>query len=324
MINTNIVESSVMASLRSFPICVGVSLTALTLVACGPKTETAAATQIVAKVNNGEISVHQLNFVLQGVQGVPPDKLPLVKKEALSRLVDQEALVQQAISAKLDREPNVQQQLEAARRDILSKAYLQKISNAVSVPDQAAIDKFFAEKPALFQNRKIYRFAEINIPGRPGNWAEIEKSLLPSKSILEASTILKSKGLELPVINNVARGTEDLPLDVADKIVNVKDGEVIIYFRAPNFVVAQILSSKEAPVDEAKAKPIIERFLQNKSKGEAVQAEMKRLKEATKITYLGEFATTATTPAKTEPPAAVAPKATDEQSTIEKGLKGLR
>jgi EpsD family peptidyl-prolyl cis-trans isomerase len=291
---------------------------------CGSKTESIAPSQIVAKVNTGEISVHQLNFVLQGIQGVPQDKLPMVKKEALSRLVDQEAIVQQAILAKLDREPNVQQQLEAARREILTRAYLLKISNAVSVPDQAAVTKFFSEKPALFQNRKVYRFAEINIPGRPINWPEIEKSLLPAKSIGEASTILKAKGLELPVINNVGRGTEDLPIDVAEKIVNIRDGEVIVYFRAPNFVVAQILSSKDAPVDETKARPIIERFLQNKSKAEAVQAEMKRLKEVTKVTYLGEFAGDVLAPAKSDTPLAPAPKATDEESAIEKGLKGLR
>jgi EpsD family peptidyl-prolyl cis-trans isomerase len=297
------------------------SMTVLLLVGCGgAKTEAPKATQVIAKVNDSELSIHQLNFFLQNAGNVPAERMPAIKKEALNRLVEQEAVVQEAMLKKLDRDPGVQQQLEAAKRDILVKAHFQKVALAAAVPEQAAIDKFFAEKPSMFEKRKVYRFAEIVLPGRPVNWSEIEKLLLPTKTINEASEVLKSKGIELPIAQNVIRGSEDLPMEQVDKFLTLKDGEVVIYTRPPGIVIAQILSSKEAPVDATKAKPVIERFLLNKSRNDAVQAELKRVKDAMKVTYLGEFAAGA----DVAKPAQPAKPTTDDASAMEKGLKGLK
>jgi EpsD family peptidyl-prolyl cis-trans isomerase len=297
----------------------------LVLTGCGSKSDAPKDTQVVAKVNSGELSVHQLNFYLQGVGNVPADKLPQVKKQVLDRLVEQEAMVQEAMLKKLDREPAVQQQLEAAKRDVLVKAHLQRVAAAVPTPDQPAIDKFYAENSRLFEKRKIFRFAEITLPSRPVNWPDIEKALVPTKTIAEASEVLKGKGIELPIGQNIFRGTEDLPIDQIDKFLALKDGEVVIYARPPGIVIGQILSSKDAPVDAAKAKPVIERFLSNKTRSEAVQAEMKRVKEGMKVTYLGEFAPGAQVAKPAAAGATPVPQnPTDDAKAMEKGLKGLK
>jgi EpsD family peptidyl-prolyl cis-trans isomerase len=298
--------------------------TCLIVSACSSKTDAPKDTQVVAKVNDSELSVSQLNFYLQGVGNIPPDRLPAAKKEVLNRLVEQEAVVQEAMLKKLDRDPAIQQQLEAAKRDVLVKAHLQRIAAAVPAPDQPAIDKFFTEKAVLFEKRKLYRFSEITLPGRPVTWAEIEKALLPTKSIQEAAAVLKAKGIDLPIAQNVNRGSEELPMDQIEKFLSLKDGEVVIYQRPPGIVVAQIMSSTDAPVDAAKAKPVIERFLVNKARGEAVQAEMKRIKDGMKVTYLGEFApgAEAPKPAAANTPVPVNP--TDDAKAMEKGLKGLK
>jgi EpsD family peptidyl-prolyl cis-trans isomerase len=299
----NLVSKRSLCAVRIVATCLIVS-------ACGSKTDTPKDTQVVAKVNDSELSVSQLNFYLQGVGNIPPDRLPAAKKEVLNRLVEQEAVVQEAMLKKLDRDPAIQQQLEAAKRDVLVKA--------------PAIDKFFTEKAVLFEKRKLYRFSEITLPGRPVTWAEIEKALLPTKSIQEAATVLKAKGIDLPIAQNVNRGSEELPMDQIEKFLSLKDGEVVIYQRPPGIVVAQIMSSTDAPVDAAKAKPVIERFLVNKARGEAVQAEMKRIKDGMKVTYLGEFApgAEAPKPAAANTPVPVNP--TDEAKAMEKGLKGLK
>jgi EpsD family peptidyl-prolyl cis-trans isomerase len=299
------------------------ALLCVSIIGCGgSKTEAPKATQVIAKVNDTEISVHQLNFALQGINNVPPDKLLGVKKEILNRLVEQEIAVQEAMKKKLDREPAVQQQFEASKKDILMKAELQRIGAGVAIPDQVAIDKFFVENPALFQKRKVYRFAEISLPGMPIGWPEIEKALLPAKTIEEAAEVLKSRKLDLPIGRNINRGSEDLPIEIASKLLNIRDGEVIIYARPPGMVIAQISSSAAAPVDEAQAKPVIIRFLQNKARTEAIQSEMKRLKDSAKVTYLGEFAADAKATAQAVP--VTPPPKTDDANTIEKGIKGLK
>ena len=82
---------------------------------CGKKDEGGKKrTQIVAKVNGDEISVHQLNFQLSRVGQIPQEQTKQVSKQVLDRLVEQQLLTQKAIEAKLDRDPQVLQVLEGA------------------------------------------------------------------------------------------------------------------------------------------------------------------------------------------------------------------
>jgi EpsD family peptidyl-prolyl cis-trans isomerase len=84
-----------------------------------PKT----ATQVAARVNDGEISVHQVNFLLQQRE-VRQEEAEAASRQALARLIDQELAVQKALDLKIDRQPAVLQALEAAKRDVLARAYM--------------------------------------------------------------------------------------------------------------------------------------------------------------------------------------------------------
>ena len=137
------------------------------LVACGSKSGN-KVTQVIAKVNDKEISVHQLNFVLKDVPAqASQEQLQKIRKAGLDRLVEQETLVQASLDQKRDQDPAVLQQLEAARREILARAHLQAIGAGAKAPDAAAISKFYQDNPALFKERNIYQFTEVNLPGVP-------------------------------------------------------------------------------------------------------------------------------------------------------------
>ena len=71
------------------------------------------ATQVAAKVNSGEISVHQVNQVLQRQPGLKPEQVQAVSRRVLDGLVDQELAIQQATEQKLDRDPRVVSAIEA-------------------------------------------------------------------------------------------------------------------------------------------------------------------------------------------------------------------
>ena len=75
----------------------------LGLAGCGHKSE-GGATQVVAKVNGDEISIHQVNFQLARLGALDKEKSKLAAKEVLSKLVNQELLKQKAVEAKLDRD----------------------------------------------------------------------------------------------------------------------------------------------------------------------------------------------------------------------------
>src|SRR6478736_2901292 len=81
----------------------------LGLAACGSKEVEKPVGQIAAKVNSGEISVHQLNYVLTrtGASASSPETAPELRREVLDKLIDQELAVEKAVEKKLDRSPEV-------------------------------------------------------------------------------------------------------------------------------------------------------------------------------------------------------------------------
>ena len=96
------------------------SCMALVLVACGGgDKKDKPASQVAAKVNKEEISVHQINFVLQQQRGLKPEQADAVSRQVLERLIDQELALQKAQELKIDRDPRVVQQIEADRKSVV-------------------------------------------------------------------------------------------------------------------------------------------------------------------------------------------------------------
>jgi EpsD family peptidyl-prolyl cis-trans isomerase len=303
---------------------------ALGLAGCGEKkADENKPTQIVAKVNDAELSVHQLNFALQGLQETDPERIARLRKAALERLVEQEVIVQDAVKKKLDRDPLVRNQLDAARRDILVRNHLQNLGVSLAVPSDDLVSKYYVEHPELFKERYIYQFAEFYFPRVPPNWPEIEKALVPAKSIQEVLVELRKKGINLPLTQNVIRSAEELPQNVVKGFVNIKDGEVVVYSKPPGIVIGQILARRLAPIDEVKAKPAIIAYLMSQSKGDLVQSQVRKMMDTAKVSYVGEFSKDAKEAKAIIPEKAgvvdveAIPKDTKKES-LEKGLKALK
>jgi hypothetical protein len=72
-------------------------------------------------------------------------------------------------------------------------------------------------------------------------------------------------------------------------LAKLKDGEALLVPGANGAQVVAVLGSRAAPVDEAKARPAIEQFLWNENKRRMVQLDMKALREAAKVEYVGKY-----------------------------------
>jgi EpsD family peptidyl-prolyl cis-trans isomerase len=307
---------------RKTPIVI---LLALASFACSEKkVAEVKPTQIVAKVNDAELSVHQLNFQLQGLQEVNPERLAKIRKAALDRLVEQEVIVQDALKKKLDRDPTVRNQLDAAQREILVRNHLQNLGVSLAVPSDDLVSKFYVDHPELFKERQIYQFAEFVLPRIPSNWPDIEKALAPAKNMQEVLVELRKKGINLPLTQNVVRAAEDLPQDRVKDFAKYKDGEVVVYYRSPELVISQILARRTVPLDEVKAKPAIVRYLLSQSKGELVQSQVRKLMDTAKVAYVGEFASDAKPVAPKENVDINAASKDKNKDALEKGLKTLK
>ncbi len=258
------------------------------LAACGDKKEKAAS-QTAAKVNKAEVTVHQINFVLQQQRNLRPEQADAASRQILERLIDQELALQKADDQKLDRDPRVVQQLEAAKREILARAYLEKVGEAAPKPTPEEIKKYYDEKPALFKDRRIYSLQEIAIEAKPEQAAALREKLGASKNINEFVEFLKANEFKFAG-NQAVRAAEQLPLQSLDMIAKMTDGQAMMNQTANGVQVLVLAGSRSQPVSEEQARPAIEQFLLNERKRKLVEDDMKAMRGAAKIEYVGKFA----------------------------------
>ncbi len=274
---------------------------AVLLAGCGDKKE-AAASPPAAKVNTGEVTVQQVNAVLQQQRNLRPEQADAASRQILERLIDQQLAVQKADELKLDREPRVVQQLEAARREVLARAYVEKVGEAAAKPTPEEVKKYYDEKPALFAERRIYSIQEIGIEARPEQVQSLRDQLAASKNIGEFVEYLKANDFKFAG-NQAVRAAEQLPLNSLDTFARMKDGQAAMVAAPAGVQVVVLAGSRSQPVSEEQARPAIEQYLLNDRKRKLVEEDMKALRGAAKVEYVGKFAELAAS----APAAAAAP-----------------
>lgn len=312
----------------------------LTLSACSNEGESAKATQVAAKVGSSEISVHQINQVLSRtpVGNASKDAVQAASQQVLERLIDQQLAVDQATESKLHRSPDVVAQLEAARREVLARAFLQQLTSSVPKPTTDEIKKYYEDNPALFAERRVFNLQEIRVPKAIGIVDELKKMAEAARPIEEVAALLRSRSVQFGG-GSATRPAEQIPLELLPQVHALKDGQSTVVQAGDSVTFLRVASSQSVPVSEAAATPGITQYLGNRRSAEAVTAEIKRLRDVTTITYLGDFdraaaktADVADKPvAPAEAPSLSMPVGTDgkpatspEQSAIERGIQGLK
>jgi EpsD family peptidyl-prolyl cis-trans isomerase len=283
----------------------------LLLAACGDK-KPGQASQTAVKVNDGEITVHQINFVLQQQRGLKPEQADAASKQILERLIEQELAVQKAEDLKLDRDPRVVQQLEAARREIVARAYLEKAGDAAAKPTRDEVAKYYETNPALFKERRIYNLQELAIEAKPEQVPEIKARLEASKNINEFVEYLKSADIRFTG-SQAVRAAEQLPLASLPTFAAMKDGQALLNQSPTGAQVIVLAGSRAQPVTLEQATPAIEQYLLNERKREILAKDMKALRDSAKIEYVGKFAEAAASAASA--PAAPAASGAEASST---------
>ena len=255
-----------------------------------------AATQVAAKVNGAEITVSQVNGVLTRVKGVTAENADAAKREVLDKLIDQQLAVERALDKKLDRNPHVMQAIEASKREILARAYLEQVASAQPKPTTDEAKKFYVDHPALFAERRLYNLQELAVAADGAPVEDINQWVSSGTSMTDIAAALKARNIQFRA-NAGPSAAEQLPLELLPKFQALKDGETTILQGPKALLVVHLVESKPQPVDQATALPRIEQFIANQRNKEAIAKEMKALRDQAKIEKLGEFAAELPTPA---------------------------
>lgn len=307
----------------------------LALSGCSHKKEEGGS-QVAAKVNGKEVSVHQINFAMSRIGTPVKGKEQQAQKEVLKSLVDQEILVQQATEKKLDRNPNVVQAIEASKRQILSQAALEGLVQNLPKPSANDIHDYFVKNPNLFENRKLYKLGEIAVQtaGDSAKQDNVKTILAGTKNLQEFTDKLKEQNIVFKA-STTAKSAEELPAELLNKLASMTNGQVIVIPAGGNLGILQLQETQAQPMNEEQSKSAIERFLSNQKRKEAVTAELAKLRAAAKIEYLGTFAgdsvavtqpasSTANTNSSSTPSEDAKPVAEGKKDdAIAKGLSGL-
>lgn len=245
-------------------------------------------TQVVAKVNGKEISIHQVNALLANANNLDQSKLKLASEQALRQLVDLEIIKQKSIDEKLDRDPKVLRQIEQAKQQILAQAYINKLYSKKSAPTETDVSEFYTKHPELFSDRKIYQLLEYVITAKADKHAEIESAIKGFSTLDEVAMWLKEHRYSYAQNAN-EKPAEQIPTEILKQLYPLKDGDNLLVKTPSSVNMVHIMKTISQPVELEKASPVIKQYIVNSSRAELVKAEVGALRNAAKVEYLGEF-----------------------------------
>ncbi len=264
------------------------------LAACGKKSEDNSPA--VATVNGEKVSQDQLDFAVKQIQAAHPGASAPESAQVLQGLVEQRLAVQKAERDKLDRNPNVLQALEAARKDSLARYYIEQFATKVPKPTADEVKQYFDSHPANFTQRNAYVIQKIDARVPQDQVGPLTAAAQNTTGAQAVADLLKAKATATNVTQTTQPAESLGPL--LPKISTMTAGQTIAIPQPQGLSALTLVEIKPLPVTLEQAQPQIEAALWNQKKREALQAEIKELRSKARIDYLGKFAAgTASAPA---------------------------
>lgn len=260
----------------------------LALIACSHSAPGGGASQVVAKVNKTEITVFQLNTALARVPNLTPETSKAASGQILQQLIDEELLVEKAREAKLDRNPGVVQAIEDAKRGLLANAWLQQAAAGSPQPTDEEIKTYFTQHPEYFSARRIYEYRSIPVHATPQQVHDIEQELASNPNVDALLNYLRTNKIGA-IVNEFTKSAEQLPEPVLARFAKLKDGDSVTFPYSEGIEVVQLLNARLEPVDEAQARPFIQKYLVEQARKQKASKELEGLRAAANIQYVGDY-----------------------------------
>ncbi|MEJ0039318.1 MAG: EpsD family peptidyl-prolyl cis-trans isomerase [Gammaproteobacteria bacterium] len=261
------------------PTMLGIVLLSAALAGCGNR---GGGSQVVAKVGESEITVSQLS---QALHARGQDNAGgAATRQAVDSLINEQLLVDSAVSNKLDRDPAVVQALERARRQVLARAYVERMvfpTDAIGAAEQV---EFYKKHPELFEQRKMFQVTTFSV--KAGDVTDdLRSALATPRTPEEIGKVLTSRGISHDT-QSLTRGTEQLPFEDLSRFTAAKVGDLI--FMQPHesrMAIMLVQGVHDSPIGVDRAQPIIQQYLVNTRNAQALDEHLKQARAATKISY---------------------------------------
>jgi EpsD family peptidyl-prolyl cis-trans isomerase len=281
-------KQSVVPIGRGLAVC---AIASLALLGCSKKsdgTSAVANSQIVARVGEQVVSAQELDTELRW-NNVAADRKrdDAVVKRVLGELVARKYLLQQALDAKLDREPTVLLDILRSREQVLARAFaareVSKQASAISVADT---EKYIIDHPLRFANRKILAVDQVSFP-----LGSMDQSLVDAMKDLASVEKVEQRLSEQGIAHTrstASLSTSEIPDELLRSIQEKKPGDLIFVRSGQNGVFLGVKGEELRPLvgDAAIA---VARQLQQQDLVKA-QASLTNFSASMEAKYEGEYA----------------------------------
>nr|WP_314544164.1 EpsD family peptidyl-prolyl cis-trans isomerase [uncultured Massilia sp.] len=299
----------------------------LALGGCGDKSAAGGpAGQWVARVNDREITVHQVNAELNGAGAGAALPAEAAQRRAVESLVDRRLLVDAALEAKQDREPETMQAIELAREQIIAQSYLRKTMGQPPRPTPGEVGAYFDANPDLFAKRKQYEMRQIAVDTAVFDTV-LKGAVDGARSLEDVEAAFAARDVRFATERAMRTGA-DMPPAMRAKLDTLVGGKPFVIRTNAKVLVATLSYVGEAPVSLAEATPQIEQRLLATRVRDAAMTEVARLRKQARIEYKDGYGPVQANPANPANPAGpantVVGDAADALSSVDRAAPGLR
>ena len=239
--------------------------------------------QVVAVVNNDDITVQELNAEAQAAQ------LPAASandKQAvaalLQRVIDRNLLADYAKREGLDRGPDYVARKRQMDQALLADLAVRKLSGGSTNPSAAEVSAYIASNPLLFAERQKLALDQVRFPTPPQ--ADVLKAITAAPTLEGVIAQLDAKGIKY------VRGAASLDSGSIDaaavrQILALKPGEAFALSTAGQTFVSVVTGQAPVSIDKAAWVTIATNALRNQRLSKRMADSLKQLRTSAKIEY---------------------------------------
>lgn len=239
--------------------------------------------QVVAVVNNDDVTVQELNAEAQAAQ------LPAASandKQAvaalLQRVIDRNLLADYARREGLDRGPDYVARKRQMDQALLADLAVRKLSGGSANPSSAEVSAYIAANPLLFAERQKLALDQIRFPTPPQ--ADELKAITAAPTLEGVIAQLDAKGIKY-VRGAAALDTGGIDAAAVRQILALKPGEAFALSTAGQTFVSVVTGKAPVSVDKAAWPTIAANALRNQRLTKLMADSLEQLRTSAKIKY---------------------------------------
>ncbi|MCU7891746.1 MAG: EpsD family peptidyl-prolyl cis-trans isomerase [Candidatus Thiodiazotropha sp. (ex Ustalcina ferruginea)] len=258
------------------------------LYGCNPDPVAGTGSQVIARVNNQDITIHELNTELGLPYNYREDDNAESVNQVLQSFIDRKLLTQQALKQALDRTPDTMIAMGLAREQALAQAYADRLGYSLQEPADADVRAYYDANPLLFKYRRYYQVRQLVIDLNPDSadvkMEELEEQLVSVNTIFDLIKWLELNKIpyQMAFIDKAAEKFSEQILGV---LTGMRPGQVSRVQAGRVVVVLFLMDTRPAAFDLQRAAPRIRDTLREIRRGELFESRLENLRRNAVIEY---------------------------------------